>query len=215
MRSRFDEQLLELHSSLLRMGALCESAIESCAGALSGKKANAFLELSTLGTDISRQEREIENLCLRLLLQQQPVARDLRKISAALKMITDLSRIGQQAADIGEILASASGPIEVKSAPGIEEMAREAKAMLTQSIDAFVREDPRLADQAIRRDDVVDGLFEDLKAALAAGLRQGQEDAAILDLLMIAKYLERIADHAVNIAAWVEFSITGIHRRET
>ena len=214
MRSRFDEQLSQLNRELIELGAQCEEAI-----ALAAK---AFLDADTVLADrvtgllgeIDRSERQIEALCLRLLLQQQPVARDLRQVSAALKMITDLERIGHQAADVAEIARYLPGRQDMEGIP-LGDMAREAIGMVTGSVDAYVRQDTRLAAEVVERDDVVDGLFLQVRRSLTAMIaaRPGQGEYA-LDLLMVAKYLERIGDHAVNLAQWVIFAVTGEHGRE-
>ena len=214
MRNRFDEQLEALNNSLIRMGALCESAIANATKALlDGDRALARRAVEVDG-EIDQAEREVESLCLKLLLQQQPVARDLRQISSALKMITDMERIGDQASDISEMVLS----VELNPAAHalhIGEMARATIGMVTDSIDAYVRRDLALARRVIEEDDVVDNLFITVKNELLAGLQADPQDGeASLDLLMIAKYYERIGDHATNIAEWVEFSITGIHKGE-
>lgn len=214
MRSRFDQQLSQLNREMIQLGAQCEEAI-----ALAVK---AFLDADTvlaeratgLLGEIDRSERQIESLCLRLLLQQQPVARDLRQISAALKMITDLERIGHQAADVAEIARYLPDRRDLEGVP-LGDMARETIGMVTGSVDAYVRQDTRLAAEVIARDDVVDGLFLQVRQSLIGRIaaRPSQGEYA-LDLLMIAKYLERIGDHAVNLARWVIFAVTGEHGRE-
>lgn len=211
MRNRFDQQLERLHVELIRMGALCEDAIAAAAEALlkgDGSLADAAEETER---EIDRQEREIEDLCLKLLLQQQPVARDLREISAALKMISDLERIGDQAADIAELTRYVRLP-EGDGAPHITEMARAVIRMVTDSVDSFVKRDLELARQVCSEDDQVDELFDRVKEELidliAADSAFGSQG---LDLMMVAKYLERIGDHATNVAEWVEYSITGVH----
>ena len=214
MRSRFDEQLLLLNRELIRMGALCEGAIDLAAKALIANDAKALNDILPLDDEIDNMERSIEALCLKLLLQQQPVASDLRQISAALKMITDLERIGDQAKDIGDIIASLKGR-DLSECEDIRQMAAATMKMVTESIDAFVQRDTDLAMQTIAHDDVVDDYFRKIKTALiqiiAANPREGEY---ALDLLMIAKYFEKIGDHAVNIANWVLFSITGTHVSE-
>ena len=212
MRSRFDEQLAQLERELIEMGALCEESIALAAKSLGdGRLAR---QVAPLDTEIDRKERDIESLCLKLLLQQQPVARDLRQISAALKMITDLERIGDQAEDIAEIVISLSGACGHNA--HIDQMAQATIKMVTDSLDAFVRRDLTLAWSVIEYDDVVDRLFDECKQDLIAEIAQNPTDGErVLDVLMIAKYLERIGDHATNIAEWVEFSITGTHKSET
>lgn len=215
MRSRFDQQLALLNQELTKMGAMCEEAISLTAKALStGEKALAD-KATAFDSEIDQQERNIESLCLKLLLQQQPVARDLRQISAALKMITDMERIGDQAADIAEIIPFLRGKT-TEDWEYLPKMAEAATKMVTESIDAFVRQDTALAEAAIAHDDVVDDYFAQVKEKLISLLTQNPAEAEYaLDLLMIAKYFERIGDHATNIAEWVVFSVTGVHKGET
>ena len=211
MRNRFDTQLIELNNELIAMGALCENAIASSVKALLSEDVKLAASAIRIDQEIDRKEREIESMCLKLLLQQQPVASDLRLISAVLKMITDIERIGDQASDIAEIvtyLPKISGHNK-----HIEEMAQATIKMVTDSLDAFVRRDLTLAWSVIEYDDVVDNLFTACKKDLIADIANNPADGErVLDILMIAKYLERIGDHATNIAEWVEFSITGSHR---
>ena len=213
MRNRFDTQLMELNNELIAMGALCENAIASAVKALLGGDVKLAASAIRIDHEIDRKEREIESMCLKLLLQQQPVASDLRLISSVLKMITDIERIGDQASDIAEIvelLPDACGHDE-----HIEQMAQATIKMVTDSLDAFVRRDLTLAWSVIEYDDVVDCLFVECRQDLIAAIAQNPGDGErVLDVLMIAKYLERIGDHATNIAEWVEFSITGTHKTE-
>lgn len=211
MRKRFDEQLSNLSRELTTMGAMCEEIIAITSKALSGGDMGLLAKVFPISADIDRMERTIEALCLRLLLQQQPVARDLRQISAALKMITDMERIGDQAADIAEIIPFISDKPSENSLL-ISEMAKAAISMVTMSIDAYVKQDLDIAHAAMAKDDIVDDYFMRVKHSLIdmiAGMPSDGEYA--LDLLMIAKYFERIGDHAVNVAEWVAFSITGEH----
>ena len=212
MRNKFDEQMSLLNDELNEMGALCESAIANSAKALlTGDKSLADQAIS-IDSEIDQQERVIENLCLKLLLQQQPVARDLRQISSALKMITDMERIGDQAADIAELVRVTNLKASDRTIH-IGEMAKATIKMVTDSIDAFVKRDLELAQAVIRDDDIVDNLFNIVKNEVIHMIASGHADAEYsADLLMIAKYFERIGDHATNIAEWVEFSITGIHK---
>ena len=214
MRSQFDQQLAQLHRELIEMGALCEEVIALSSQALTEGDASLARRVAPLDRDIDRKERDIESLCLKLLLQQQPVARDLRQISAALKMITDLERIGDQADDIAEIILSRGD--RLLTADGtLRAMARAAIRMVSESVDAYVRQDVALAERVIASDDEVDEDFERIKRRLIDGISSGTEDGeSVLDLVMIAKYYERIADHATNIAEWVEFSVTGVHKTE-
>ena len=209
MRSQFDRQLEELHLELMKMGALCEEAISAGVKALlEGDQAMAEKAIRR-ERDIDQREREIESLCMMLMLHQQPLARDLRKISSALKMISDMERIGDQASDIAEITRSI-GPIPLHGQLHVEEMARSAVKMVTDSVESFVKRNLDMALGVMEYDDVVDGLFDQVKEELTALIRADASSAGTaLDLLMIAKYLERIGDHAVNVAEWVLYSITG------
>ena len=213
MRNKFDEQLKLLNEELNEMGALCESAIANSAKALlTGDRSLAEYAIS-IDSEIDQQEREIETLCLKLLLQQQPVARDLRQISSALKMITDMERIGDQAADIAEIISLANLKASDKTIH-IGVMAKATIKMVMDSVDAFVKRDLDAAQAVVAYDDVVDQLLDTVKKELIELIASGHADAEYaVDLLMIAKYFERIGDHAANIAEWVEFSITSVHEK--
>lgn len=212
MRNRFDEQLALLKKELIEMGALCEEVIAKASEALTRGDVALAAKVAPLDAQIDRKERDIESLCLRLLLQQQPVARDLRKISAALKMITDMERIGDQAEDIAEIVTFLKGRTG-QNDDLLREMARSTIKMVTESVDAFVKHDIMLAEKVVAYDDVVDNYFEQVKDELIARIAENPDDGEYaLDLLMIAKYFERIGDHAVNIAEWVIFSVTGVHK---
>ena len=214
MRSRFDEQLALLNKDLIEMGAMCEEVIALAAKALLDGDPTLAAKVAPLDTEIDQMERDIESMCLKLLLQQQPVASDLRLISSVLKMITDIERIGDQASDIAEIVTCLSGACGHNA--HIDQMAQATIKMVTDSLDAFVRRDLTLAWSVIEYDDVVDRLFDECKQDLIAEIAQNPTDGErVLDVLMIAKYLERIGDHATNIAEWVEFSITGTHKSET
>lgn len=230
MRNRFDEQLELLNVELIKMGALCEEAITSAIQALfdydrssahpdSEVAWNIILKGNSISdkvfeieSEINQKERDIESLCMKLLLQQQPVAGDLRLISSALKMISDMERIGDQASDIVEI-AKFAGNNSVMSKVHIKDMAKAAIKMVTDSVESFVRNDLDLANEVIRHDDIVDGLFDTVKNDLIKLIRDDTDNGEkVIDLLMIAKYLERIGDHAVNVAEWVIYSITGEHK---
>ena len=214
MRSRFDEQLAQLNKQLIEMGALCEEVISMASRALMDGDLPLAAKVAPLGAEIDQKERDIENLCLKLLLQQQPVAKDLRQISAALKMITDMERIGDQAEDIAEIIKFLNGRT-VENGALIREMASAAIKMVTESVDAFVKHDIMLAEKVVSDDDVVDRYFDQVKQKLIERIAQQPADGEYaLDLLMIAKYFERIGDHAVNLAEWVIFSVTGVHKEE-
>jgi len=215
MRSRFDEQLTGLNNNLIEMGALIEHAIGSATKALQERDVAAAKKIMADDGIIDEKEKEIESLCLKLLLHQQPVARDLRQISTALKMITDMERIGDQAADISELCVYLNGQEFIKRLEHIPQMAEATIKMVTDSIDAFVNKDLKLAQSVIGYDDVVDALYVSIKQDLI-GLIHEDADAGeqAFDLLQIAKYYERIGDHAENIAEWVIFSITGKHRNK-
>ena len=212
MRSRFDEQLALLHRELIEMGAQCEEAIAMAAKALTTGDLTLAQKAEQVDSQIDQMERSIESLCLKLLLQQQPVATDLRQISAALKMITDMERIGDQASDISEILPCLRGRTGAEC-EYIPQMAEATIHMVTRSVDAYVRGDLPLAESVIAYDDTVDDLFDKARHELIQLVAKNPADGEYaLDLLMIAKYFERIGDHAVNIAEWVEFSVTGTHK---
>ncbi len=213
MRTSFDEQLALLNRRLIEMGALCEDAISASMRALA-EEPKAAEKTKNIEREIDHAEREIEALCMKLLLQQQPVARDLRAISSALKMISDMERIGDQASDIAEIMRYINND-DIMDATHLAQMAKAASRMVTSSVDSFVRRDLGLARQVQEDDDTVDALFDTVKQELVAGIRQEPtRGSECLDILMIAKYLERIGDHAVNVAEWVEYSITGVHAKE-
>lgn len=212
MRNRFDAQLLQLNRMLIHMGDLCGIAIENATKALQDGNIQMAYDVMTADAEIDQAERDIERLCLTLLLQQQPVARDLRQISSALKMITDMERIGDQASDIAEIVVSAQMS-EATDFPKIVEMSVEVTHMVEDSIKAFVDKNLELAGNVEARDDVVDMMFDSVKNQPIDYIGENQGHAAhkAIDLVMISKYLERIGDHATNIAEWVTFSITGVH----
>ena len=214
MRNRFDTQLVELNNELIAMGALCENTIASAVKSLLTGDAKLAASAIRIDQEIDRKEREIESMCLKLLLQQQPVASDLRVVSSALKMISDMERIGDQARDIAEMLEYVV-QYKFESRVHIGDMARASIKMVTDSIDSFVRKDYDAAVAVIASDDVVDTLFQKVKDELTAAIAAQPENGEIfLDLLMIAKYFERIGDHAVNLSEWVEFSVTGVHKHD-
>ena len=212
MRNNFDKQLENLNVELIKMGALCEEAISLVAKVIEEPSEPMRVKIFDVDSAIDDKEREIENICMKLLLQQQPVARDLREISSALKMISDMERIGDQASDIGEILpfikdGGAVGRIH------IGDMARATIKMVTDSVESFVRKDMEAALSVAKYDDTVDDLFKKVKSEIATLISKDISEAEYgLDLLMIAKYFERIGDHAVNIAEWVIYSISGVHK---
>ena len=220
MRNRFDRQLEQLNNELINMGSLIEEAIEMAITALMKQDAKKAKEIVDFDEEIDEKEREIESLCLKLLLQQQPVAKDLRQISAALKMITDMERIGDHAADISEMTILMAGTPYIRNIEHLQTMAKEAMVMLVKSIEAYVEKDLAKAEKVIESDDVIDDLFDQIKPYIqkkqVGTVRSIVDhffgsDQKAADLLMVSKYLERIGDHATNIAEWVIFSITGNH----
>ena len=212
MRNRFDQQLAQLNHEMIEMGALCEEVIALSSRALTEGNVTLAAKVAPLDSEIDHKEREIENLCLKLLLQQQPVARDLRQISAALKMITDMERIGDQAEDIAEIVGFLGGR-RAENDGLLKKMAEAVIQMVTESVDAYVKCDIILAKTVLAADDTVDDYFARVKKDLIKRIAQDPDDGEFaLDLLMIAKYFERIGDHATNIAEWVIFSVTGEHK---
>ena len=218
MRNRFDRQLLELNNELIQMGSLIEQAIEMGISALVKQDVEKAEQAIKFDVEVDEQEKTIEALCMKLLLQQQPVAKDLRLISAALKMITDMERIGDHAADISEMTILMADSDYEKSAINMEvikEMAKETTDMVIKSVDAFVNKDLELARWVINRDDVVDDLFDSFRKELIQKINENVKNGEMAtDMLMVAKYFERIGDHATNIADWVIYSITGKHEDE-
>jgi phosphate transport system protein len=213
MRNRFDGQLQLLEELLTHMGELCEVAIANATRALEEGSIEQAKAIMDADEEIDQMEKDVERLCLKLLLQQQPVAKDLRRISAALKMITDMERIGDQTADIAEIIISSkhTTATDIKQ---IGTMASAVSKMVRDSVRAYVTKDLELAKHVMEADDVVDQLFDTIRDELSVYIRaeKGEHGKRIFDLIMVTKYLERIGDHATNIAEWVEFSITGVHR---
>ncbi len=212
MRNRFDRQLELLNVEIIKMGALCEEVISTAAKCLSDGNTALIEKVFETDAKIDEMERDIEGICMRLLLQQQPVAKDLRTVSSALKMISDMERIGDQAADIAEIFKFI-GVGEAESKLHIGDMARATIKMVTDSVDSFVKKDIEMAKSVIQYDDIVDSLFIRVKDELTDLIRKGEQSGEFcLDLLMVAKYFERIGDHATNIAGWVCYSLTGEHK---
>jgi len=213
MRNRYNEQLEQLNDMLVEMGAIIETAIATTIQALRKQDMMIAKKVIDLEKEVDQKEKDIEELCLKLLLRQQPMARDLRLISAALKMITDMERIGDQAADIAEIAIFLAGAPYIKELEHIPQMAEATAYMVANSIDAFVKKDLKLAKSVIAYDDVVDDLFDIIKNELVELIRiDSKNGEQAMDFLMIAKYFERIGDHAENIAEWVVFSMTGKHK---
>ena len=212
MRDFFQEQLNELNRELVKMGADCEEIIALASDSLTGWNDELAKNVSTIGARIDEGYRTVENICLKLLLRQQPVAKDLRVISAAMKMITDMERIGDQAEDIVDLVPRMERRADEKY-PKIREMAKAAQQMVTEAVDAYVKQDLELAHAVMQHDDIVDDYFSRVKAGIIGIIAENPtEGEYALDLLMIAKYFERIGDHCTNIAEWVEFSVTGTHK---
>ena len=211
MRNLYQEQLWNLNQELIQMGAACEEIIALAAQSLTAYSDELEGKTAQVGSVIDESERTIENICLKLLLRQQPVARDLRQISAAMKMITDMERIGDQAEDIVDLIPKMSRSAEESQ---LQDMAKAAQTMVTEAVDAYVKQDVYLAKAVQMHDDVVDNYFVRVKSGLIDMIAQNPEEGEYaLDLLMIAKYFERIGDHATNIAEWVEYSVTGEHKQ--
>ena len=208
MRNVFHEQLDQLNVELIKMGAMCEEAISAATKAYLDGDKELGQRAVQLEQDIDHKERDIESQCMNLLLRQQPVASDLRAVSAAMRMISDMERIGDQASDIAEIARDMKRSAVVREVP-MEEMAAAAVKMVTDSVDSFVRGDLDLAHSVIVQDDGVDQMFLDVRSKLIVLIAQGKDGELCLDLMMIAKYFERIGDHACNIAQWVEYALTG------
>ncbi len=209
MRNRFDMEISRLHTAIIELGALCESAIANSTKALLEHRAENAENAVAAQEEIRNQQHHIEGMCYKLLLRQQPVAKDLRQVSASLKIITDMERIGDQAADIAEIASLGNVDSQLESAV-TKKMAIETIGMVTDCIDAYVQSNVELAVQVVERDDVVDELFDQQKQYLSDCLLNTPHRAeGIIDLLMVSKHFERMADHAVNIAKWVYFSSTG------
>ena len=213
MRDKFNEQLEQLNVELIRMGALCEEGISAATKALLDQDDDLRESAMAAEREIDQKERDIENLCMKLLLQQQPVASDLRAISAALKMISDMERIGDQAADIGEIVRQYPENKLFKEPEHISRMGDLAVAMIHQSVESFLNESVGGADMVIHADDEMDSLFNEVKQEL---IEKISGDALVADqavqLLMVAKYLEKIGDYAVNVSEWAKFLVTGVHK---
>ena len=211
-RTNFKKQLEQLNDQMITMGSMIENAIETAIAALVSQDTERAEEAIAYDMEIDAQERKIEQLCYQLLLMQQPVAGELRLVSATMKMITDMERIGDHAADISELTLLMAGKPYFRKITDIEQMAKETTVMVTNSVDAYVNRDLKLAQEVIARDDTVDELFNKVKTEIIAEIRAGHDDGEqTTDLLMVAKYFERIGDHATNIAEWVIFSLTGEH----
>ena len=210
MRNRFDLQLKQLNDDIIEMGNMIERAIEMGVYALIGHDTDKAKQTINYDMDIDHMERDIEALCMKLLLQQQPVARDLRQISSALKMITDMERIGDQASDIAELSLQLGDVSDIDEISLIQKMANETMMMVVRGTEAYVTKDLDVAHNVIDNDDVVDDLFNEVKTEMMQAIREQNLDAdRVVDYLMMAKYLEKVGDHAVNIAQWAIFRMTG------
>lgn len=209
MRAKFDEQLNQLNQEMVQMGVMIEENIQTSIEALVRHNVEMAKEIVDKDVAVDQKQKQIEGICFDLLIQQQPVAKDLRAITAAMKMVTDMERIGDHAADISEITVLLDNAEKTKSMETIIQMASEALFMLMQSIDAYVKKDIELAQKVIQHDDVVDKLFGQIKQEIIEQIQQNKEvkeGEYEIDMLMIAKYLERIGDHATNIAEWVIYA---------
>lgn len=208
MRSKFDEQLAELNKEMVRMGNMIEQSIAKAVNAFYKQDVEQAKKIMEADYEVDRAQKKIENICFNLLIQQQPVARDLRTITAAMKMVTDIERIGDHAADIAEMTILMSGGPAVQNLDHINKMASEAVLMLNWSIEAYVEKDVKKARDVIERDNVVDNLFDqNKKDIIQMILNNPQAGEQVIDLLMVAKYFERIGDHATNIAEWVIYAL--------
>lgn len=210
MREKFERQLNQLKAELVHMGSMVEQSIEMAISALIAQDKIKAGKTIVYSEEISKQQRDVENLCMKLLLSQQPVARDLRTVSSALKMVTDMDRIGVQAAEIAEISTYMSDTEYIKKLDHLSKMAKETTVMVIKALEAFVDNDQALAEEVVASDDTIDDLFLTVKTELITLINEDAKNGEqAADLLMVAKYFERIGDHAVNIAGWVIFSITG------
>ena len=208
MRRRFDQQLEQLNQEMLQMGTMVEDSIQKAIEALLKQDVELAQQIMESDAQVDQKQKEIENICFTLLMQQQPVASDLRIISAALKMVTDMERIGDHAADISEMTVHLAHEPYIKNLEHISRMASETMWMLIQSIEAYVEKDTKKAQGVIAHDDIVDDLFAQTKQELIDLIHKDKNNGEqATDLLMVAKYFERIGDHATNIAEWVIFSI--------
>ena len=208
MRAKFDEQLKILNQEMIFMGSMIEDSIQKAIDALMSQDKELARKIMESDSDVDHEQKKIEGICFNLLMQQQPVARDLRGISAAMKMVTDMERIGDHASDISEITIMLADKPYVLEQDDIKKMASETVLMLIRSIEAYVEKDMEKAKKVIKHDDVVDDLFDKVKSEIIEMIRKEPEDGEqATDMLMIAKYFERIGDHATNIAEWVIFAL--------
>ncbi len=213
MRNRFDRQLLRLNQEMIDMGSLCEEMITAAAKIVATRDEELMDDIVTMEEEINQKERDIERICMKLLMQQQPVANDLRVISAAMKMVSDMERIGDQACDITGIVKKDAEVLTIRENTHLDKMAKATISMVSKSIQSFIKQNLVIAHEVIEQDDIVDELFNRVKKETISLIHEdpgkGEECVAIV---MIAKYFERIGDHASNIAEWVEFAITGEYK---
>lgn len=208
MRSKFDEQLKLLNQEMMHLGTMIEDSIQKAIEALIDQNTELAKKIMDSDSEVDREQKKIENICFNLLMQQQPVAKDLRVISAAMKMVTDMERIGDHAADISEITIMMADQPYVQNLDDVKKMATETVLMLIRSIEAYVEKDMKKAQEVIKHDDIVDDLFDKNKADIIELIRHDPENGEqAADMLMVAKYFERIGDHATNIAEWVIFAL--------
>lgn len=213
MRNRFDRQLMRLNQEMIDMGSLCEEMITAAAKIVNTRDKELMEDIRQMEEEINQMERDIERHCMKLLLQQQPVATDLRVISAALKMVSDMERIGDQATDIAGIICKESNIVEVKENTHLDNMAKATISMVSQSVKSFIKQNLGIAREVVEQDDMVDDLFKQVKKEAITMIHENPEKGEeYVSIVMIAKYFERIGDHAGNIAEWVEFSITGEYK---
>ena len=214
MRNRFDRQLLRLNQEMIDMGSLCEEMITAAAKIVATRDKELMDDIVTMEEEINQKERDIERICMKLLMQQQPVASDLRVISAAMKMVSDMERIGDQTSDIAEIIISSEWEKMDENLDKLTAMATGVSKMVRNSVTAYVEKDLELARTVMKDDDEIDDYFDEIRDQMIQLIREAdsRDGRKIFDLIMVTKYLERIGDHATNIAEWVEFAITGVHK---
>lgn len=214
IRKLFEDELAELKNELVEMCRLTETMIESAITALTNRDRELGKSIGEMDKRVNEYEMDIEKRCMRILLKQQPVAKDFREVSTALKMITDIERFGDQASDIGDLVYTMPGDRYIKELTHIKEMGRLAIKMVRESVNSFIRNDPSLADEVIATDDQMDTLFTTVKEELIMLIKKDASNGdQAIELMMVAKYLERIGDHAVNVAEWAKYNETGVHQK--
>lgn len=214
IRKIFEEELAELKTQLVEMCRLTEQMISDAITALVNKDRELGKSIGVMDKRVDEYEMAIEKKCMRILLKQQPVAKDFREVSTALKMITDIERFGDQAADIGELVYSMPGEKYIKELTHTKAMGNLAIKMVRESVNSFINNDAKLADEVIALDDKMDELFDTVKTELIELIeKDGNNGDQGIELMMVAKYLERIGDHAVNVAEWTKYNETGVHQK--